>query len=259
MKHWMFVAALAAGAGLAQAQTVPTPPVAAKKPHVVKGPVDRVDEYYWLRDDTRKDPQVLAYLNAENAYADAFMAPLKPLQEQLYQEFVSRIKQDDSSVPVSQRGYSYYTRFETGASYPILARRPIGTDMAEEILHNQPELARGHSFYSVSDWVVSPDNRLLAYAEDVVGRRQYRLRIKDLTTGQTIQDTVENVEPNLAWGDDNRTVYYVEKDPVTLLSKRVKAHVLGTAPAADRLVYEEKDETFYMGIGRTSDEQFLCI
>ena len=259
MRHWMFVAALAAGAGLAQAQTLPTPPVAAKKPHLVKGPVDRIDEYYWLRDDSRKDPQVLAYLNAENAYVDAFMAPLKPLQEQLYNEFVSRIKQDDSSVPVSQRGYSYYTRFETGASYPILARRPIGTDMAEEILLNQPELARGHNFYSVSDWVVSPDNRLLAYAEDVVGRRQYRLRIRDLTTGRTLEDTVENVEPNLAWGDDNRTVYYVEKDPVTLLSKRVKAHVLGTAPAADRLVYEEKDETFYLGIGRTSDEKFLCI
>ena len=253
------VAALAACAGLAQAQTLPAPPVAAKKPHVVKGPVDRVDEYYWLRDDTRKNPEVLAYLNAENAYADAVMAPLRPLQERLYSEFVGRIKQDDASVPVSQRGYSYYTRYETGASYPILARRPIGTDMAEEVLLNQPEMARGHDFFAVSEWVVSPNNRLLAYAEDVVGRRQYRLKIKDLTTGKTLGDTIENAEPDFAWGDDNRTIYYIEKDPVTLLSKRVKAHVLGTPASADRLVYEEKDETFYIGVGRTSDEKFVCI
>jgi len=259
MRRFTLAAALVACAGLVQAQSLPAPPVAAKKPHVVKGPVDRVDEYYWLRDDTRKDPEVLAYLNSENAYVDAFMAPLKPLQDQLFSEFVGRIKQDDSDVPVRQRGYYYYKRFETGSSYPIFARRKGSMAAPEEILLNQPELAKGHDFFAVSGWAVSPDNRLLAYAEDVVGRRQYRLKVKDLATGRLLSDTVENVEPDIVWADDNRTIFYIDKDPVTLLSKRVKAHVLGAAAAADRLVYEEKDETFYISLDRTSDDRFVCI
>src|SRR4029079_13140249 len=106
---------------------------------------------------------------------------------------------------------------------------------------------------------VSQNNRLLAYALDTVGRRQYTLKVKDLTSGKTLPDEVANVEPNLVWADDNRTIYYVEKDPVTLLSKRVKAHVLGTPASADSLVYEEKDDSFYMGVERTSDDKFICI
>ncbi|HET7709812.1 MAG TPA: S9 family peptidase [Sphingomicrobium sp.] len=259
MMRLIFIAMLAAGSAAALGQPAPVPPVAAKKAHVVKGPADRVDEYYWLRDDTRKDPQVLAYLNAENAYADAVMAPLRPLQDQLYAEIVGRIKQDDASVPALDRGYYYYTRYETGSSYPILARRKGSMAAPEEILLNQPEMAKGHDFFSVSNWAVSPDNRLLAYVEDVVGRRQYRLKVKDLATGQTLADSVANVEPDIVWADDNRTIYYIDKDPVTLLSKRVKAHVLGTQASTDRLVYEEKDDTYYIGLGRTSDDRFICI
>ena len=259
MMRFTLAAALFACAGLVHAQSLPAPPVAAKKPHVVKGPLDRVDEYYWLRDDTRKNPEVLAYLNAENAYVDAHTAPLKPLQEQLYGEFVGRIKQDDASVPIRQRGYLYYERFETGSSYPILARRRGSMAAPEEILLNQPELAKGHDFFSVSGWAVSPDNRLMAYAEDVVGRRQYRIKVKDLATGRTLADTIENVEPDIAWADDNRTIFYIDKDPVTLLSKRVKAHQLGAPAAADRLVYEEKDDTYYISLARTSDDRFVCI
>ena len=259
MLRLTLAAVLAVTAGFASAQQTVSPPVAAKKPHVVKGPLDRVDEYYWLRDDTRKDPEVLAYLNAENAYVDAYMAPLRPLQDRLYGEFIGRIKQDDSDVPVEQRGYYYYKRYETGSSYPILARRKGSMAAPEEILLNQPEMAKGHDFFSVSNWAVSPDNRLLAYAEDVVGRRQYRLKVKDLATGQTLADTVENVEPDIVWADDNRTLFYIDKDPVTLLSKRVKAHALGTAAGADRLVYEEKDETYYISVDRTSDDRFVCI
>ena len=259
MKRQILIAAVAVIPAVAVAQNVPAPPVAEQVPYTVKGPVDRVDPYYWMRDDTRKDPKVLGYLNAENAYADAVLAPTKPLQDKLYSEIVGRIKQDDSSVPFSQRGYMYSTRYQTGASYPLLVRSPIGTDTREQILLNQPEMARGHAFFSISDWSVSQNNRLLAYAEDVVGRRQYVMKVKDLTTGKTLPDRVSNIESNLVWADDNRTIYYVEKDPVTLLSKRVKAHVLGTPASADRLVYEEKDETFYMGIGRTSDDKYICI
>ena len=257
MRRILFAALSAACSVGASAQ--PAPPVAAQRPHVVKGPLDRVDEYYWLRDDTRKNPEVLAYLNAENAYADAIMAPLRPLQDQLYSEIVGRVKQDDASVPALDNGYYYYTRFETGSSYPILARRKGSMTAAEEVLLNQPEMARGHEFFAVSKWSVSPDNRLLAYAEDVVGRRQYRLKVKDLATGQTLSDEVANIEPDLEWANDNRTIFYIDKDPVTLLSKRVKAHVLGSPATADRLVYEEKDDTYYISLFRTADERYVCI
>jgi len=257
--RFVLIAALAAVPGLAVAQTAPTPPVAAQKPHVVKGPVDRDDPYYWLRDDTRKSPEVLAYLNAENAYADTVLAPTKPLQAQLFDEIVGRIKQDDSSVPFRQNGYLYYTRFTAGADYPVLARRKGGSASPEEVMLDQPAMAKGHGFFSVGDWAVSSDNRLLAYAEDVVGRRQYVLKVKDLSTGQTLADQVPNVETDLAWAGDNRTIFYVDKDPVTLLSKRVKAHVLGTPASADKLVYEEKDDSYYMSVGRTSDDKYVCI
>jgi oligopeptidase B len=126
-------------------------------------------------------------------------------------------------------------------------------------MHDQPAMAKGHDFFAVSDWSVSQDNKLLAYAEDTVGRRQYTLKVKNLETGETLADSVSNVEPNLVWADDNRTIYYIEKDPVTLLSKRVKAHVLGTPASADKLVFEEKDDSFFLGIGRTSDDKYVCI
>ena len=259
MKRWMFGAAAAAISAVAQAQSAPVPPVAAQRPHMVKGPLDRNDPYYWIRDDTRKNPEMLAYLAAENAYADAVLAPTKPLQNKLYSEFVGRIKQDDSTVPVRERGYYYYTRFETGQNYPVVARKAGSLKSKEQVMLDEPAMAKGHGFFSVGDRDVSQNNRLLAYAIDTVGRRQYTLKVKDLTTGKTLSDDVANVEPNLVWADDNRTIYYVEKDPVTLLSKRVKAHVLGTPASADKLVYEEKDDTFYMGVGRTSDDKYICI
>jgi oligopeptidase B len=259
MKRLVFAAALVAVPAVTLAQPAPTPPSAAQKAYAVKGPHERNDPYYWLRDDTRKNADMLGYLKAENAYADTVLAPTKPLQDKLFNEIVSRIKQDDSSVPARDRGYWYYTRFETGQNYPIVARRAGTMKSREQILLNEPVMAKGHGFFAVGDWSVSQDNRLLAYAEDTVGRRQYVLKVKDLATGRTLGDKVENVEPNLVWGDDNRTIYYVEKDPVTLLSKRVKSHVLGTPASADKLVYEEKDDSFYMGVGRTSDDKYICI
>ena len=260
MKRLLAVCAFAVLPALVQAQTAPpSPPTVAKKPFVVKGLENRTDDYYWLRDDTRKNPEMLGYLKAENSYADAQLAPLKPLEDKLYAEIVGRIKQDDSSVPVRQRGYYYYSRFNVGADYPILARRKGSLKAPEQVMLDEPAMAKGHGFFAISDTSVSQNNRLLAYAEDVVGRRQYKMKFKDLATGKALADVVDNVEPNLAWADDNRTIYYIEKDPVTLLSKRVKAHVLGTPASADRLVYEEKDDSFYMGVGRTSDDKYLCI
>ncbi|HEY6048036.1 MAG TPA: S9 family peptidase, partial [Sphingomicrobium sp.] len=227
MNRSLVFAAVAAVSVALQAQTAPAPPTVPQKAYSVKGPHERNDPYYWLRDDTRKNADMLAYLKAENDYADAVLAPTKPLQDRLFNDIVSHIKQDDSSVPVRERGYYYYyTRFETGKDYPVVARKAGTLKAKEQVMLDEPAMAKGHKFFAVNAWSVSPSNRLLAYALDTVGRRQYTLKVKDLATGKTLSDEVANVEPNLVWGDDNKTVYYIEKDPVTLLSKRVKAHVL---------------------------------
>jgi oligopeptidase B len=260
----LVLATLLAGAAAAPlvAQTAaPTPPVAAKKPYTVKAPfgATREDPYYWLRDDTRKNPEMLAYLAAENAYADAVLAPTKRMADTLYREIIGHIKQDDASVPYAKHGYVYYTRFDTGADYAVVARRKGSMAAPEQILFDQPAMAKGKGFFQIGGWRVSPDNSRIAWAEDTVGRRQYVLKIKDVATGALLADTVPNIEPGLVWSADGKTIFYVEKDPVTLLGTRVKAHVLGTPASADRLVYTEKDDTFYMSIGATTDERYICI
>lgn len=240
---------------------LPSPPDVAKRPHVVKAPfgATRSDDYYWLRDDKREDKAMLAYLNAENAYTDTVMAPLKPLEDALYTEIVGRIKQDDASVPYRERGYWYYTRFEAGKDYPIQARRKGNMDAPEQILLDVNQMAQGKGYFSVGDAEVSQDNRILAWADDAVGRRQYTIRFKNLDTGEIYPDTVEGVSANVVWADDNKTLFYVENDPETLLTVRVKKHVLGTPSKDDVLVYEEKDDSFYMGIGRTRDDKYITI
>ncbi len=256
--------------------TAATPPDAEQRPYTVKAPhgAERNDEYYWLRDDKRENPEMLAYLNAENAYADAVLAPLKGVQDKLYDEIVARIKQDDSSVPYRDRGYWYYSRFESGKDYPIHARRAdaegvdalsiqqandAGDFTGEQVLLDVNKLAEGKDFYQVGGWTVSQDNRMLAYAEDLNGRRQFTVRFIDLETGETLPDTIAGTSGNLVWADDNKTLFYVENDPEMLLTKYVKTHVLGTPSSSDKLVYEEKDDSFYMGIGRTRDDKYIVI
>ena len=244
---------------------LPAPPDAAQHPHTVVAPhgATREDPYYWLRDDEREDAAVLAYLEAENAYADAVMAPLQPLQDALYDEIVGRIKQDDDSVPYRERGYWYFSRFRAGQDYPVYLRAKADADgrqgADEEVLLDLNVLAEGREYYSVGDYAISQDNRLLAYAEDTSGRRQYTIRFRDLDTGETRADEIHGVSPNLVWADDNRTLLYVENDPETLLTVRVKAHVLGTPAERDALLYEEHDDSFYMGIDRTRDDRYICI
>jgi oligopeptidase B len=238
-----------------------TPPDAEQRAHEVKAPFGAVrnDPYYWLRDDKRENKAMLAYLNAENAYADAVLAPTKALQETLYGEIVGRIKQDDASVPYRERGYWYYTRFETGKDYPIHARRKGSMEAPEEILLDVNAMAEGKGYFSVGSTEVSQDNRILAWADDEVGRRQYVIRFKNLDTGEVYPDAIPATSGNVVWADDNKTLLYVENDPETLLTVRVKAHVLGTPASADTLLYEEKDDSFYMGLGRTRDDKFICI
>jgi oligopeptidase B len=235
------------------------PPVADVRPYEVHSPHGvRHDDYYWLRDDTRTDPRMLAYLTAEDAYRAAMLARLKPLQDRLYQEIVSRIRQDDSSVPYRDQGYFYYRRFDAGDEYPVYARRRT-LDGPEQVLLDLETQAEGLDYYDVGALEVSHDNRLLAYTDDTVGRRQHTLRFKSLETNTVLPDAIPNVEEPMAWGGDNRTVLYVEKDPVTLLGLRIRKHVLGTDPALDPVVYEEPDESFYTAVETTKDRRYLLI
>lgn len=248
-----------------QAQVTPavqaTPPVAAQRPYEVKAPhgATRQDEYYWLRDDSRQNAEMLDYLKAENTYADAMLAPQAALRDTLYAELVGRIKQDDSTVPYLEDGYWYYVRFEEGKEYPIHARRKGSLEAAEEVVLDVNVLAEGKGFYQAAGLAVSPDGGKLAFFEDTSGRRQYTLRIKDLSTGEMLPDSVSGLAANGVWTADGSTIYMVENDPVTLLTTRVKAHRLGTDAATDAVVYEEKDPTFYMGVGKTRSEQYICI
>ena len=238
----------------------PEPPVAAVEPRPVVSPSGtRIDPYYWLRDDLRLDPKVLGYLNAENAYADIMMAPLAALESTLYEEIVSRIPKDDVTVPFREQGYWYYTRFEAGREYPIHARRRDVPDAPEEIMLDGNSLAEGHDYFEIGNWQVSPDNRLIAFAEDTVGRRQYTVRVKNLETGALLPDRIENVDASLAWTGDSGTILYIEKDPETLLGFRVRKHVLGSNTAADPPVWEQTDNTFYTDLAKSKSGRFIFI
>lgn len=253
---------------------LPTPPDVAKRPHTVESPFgSRQDEYYWLRDDTRQNPEILSYLNAENAYADAVLAPTKALQDKIYQEMVGRIKQDDSSVPSREHGWWYYSRYQEGKEYPIFARRPDKPEhnartieelnqkndfSDEEILLNVNELAQNHDYYMAFYSDISKESHLMVWADDTNGRRQYTLHFKDLKTGAALPDTISGTSGEAIFVGDGRSVLYIEKDPETLLGKRVKLHHLGSTEP-DRVIYEEKDDSFYMGLGVSRDEEYAFI
>ena len=241
--------------GAAAAFSLPEPR-AEQRPFTIVSPQgDREDPWFWLRDDAREHPDVIAYLEAENAYFDAWEARYADRVDRLYEEIVGRIKQDDSTVPVFDRGYWYYMRFEEGMQHPIHARHTTGG--VEEILLDGNQMAEGHAFFQIGGYAVSDDNRLLAWLEDTVGRRQFVLRVRDLDTGELLADGIERVS-SFAWAADNKTLLYVENHPTTLLSYRVRRHELG-ATAADPVVYEESDASFYTGIGRTRSGAYLAL
>ena len=241
----------------------PKPPIADIRPHLLQSPHgERIDPYYWLRDDERRDPEVLAYLQAENAYFEAEFSTAKPLENTLFDEIVARLKQDDASVPYRKNGFWYYTRFEVGKEHPIFARRADlggGGESPEEILLDANQLSAGHDYYQIGSLAVSPNSRMLAFCEDIVGRREYRLRFKDLSTGLIDPVAIERVEADLAWANDNCQLFYVEKDPETLLGISVKKHRLGTDPAADRLVFGQTDLSFYTNVSKSKSERYIFI
>ncbi|MGM0480714.1 MAG: S9 family peptidase [Pseudomonadota bacterium] len=235
------------------------PPDAMKQEYVVDSPVgQRIDPYYWMRDDERTDPDVLAYLNAENAYYDDYRASYQELTEQLEDELIGRIKQDDASVPYTKGDYQYYTRYEEGKEYPIHARKPVAGG-EEQILLDVNELAEGHDYYNAANLTVSPDQNLLAFMVDTNGRRQYQLWIKDLASGELQQQQLSGLSSSIAWTADSSALFVIENDPQTLLSTTVFKHQLGQSADQAELIYEETDPSFYMWLSNSKDQQFVKI
>jgi oligopeptidase B len=236
--------------------TILKPPVARREPveHVLHGD-RRVDHYAWLRN--KENLEVLAYLEAENAYTDAILKPTEPFQEKLYQEMLGRIQQTDLSVPYRLRGYLYFTRTEEGKQYAIHCRRRDAEGVAEELLLDLNLLAEGHSFLGLDAFEVSEDNQLLAYSTDNTGFRQYVLQVKDLRDGKTFPERFERVT-SVAWASDNRTLFYSVEDETTKRSHRLYRHVLGSTEP-DQLLYEEADERFRIEVERTRSRAFLLL
>ena len=222
------------------------PPVAATVPYTVRGPQgDRVDEYHWLRDDDpkAKRSEIIQYLEAENAYTAAMLAPLQPLQGKLLAEMRARIKDDDSSVPQYDHGWWLWREYKPGAEYPLLMRQrgtPFKPDpkAPKQLLLDQNARAAGQAFFKVGSTAISPNGDVLAWTEDTAGRRIHTLRFRNLRTGQDYADAVPGVLEDLAWANDSKTLFYILQDPVTLQSGPVYRHRLGTPAASDVKVFE---------------------
>ena len=241
----------------ASAGTLPLPPVARVEPraHTLHGET-RVDEYFWLRD--RGDPEVTAYLEAENQYTATVMRHTETLQEQLYQEMRARIKETDLSVPEGLDEYFYYTRTEAGAQYPIFCRKRGTLEAPEEVLLDQNPLAAGKAYFRVGVTEVSPDHRLLAYSVDTSGGEEFTLFIKDLVTGELLAESMGNTSLGVAWANDSRTLFYTVQNQARRPC-RLYRHIVGTSPSTDDLVYFEADESFFLDISRTRSRRYLLL
>ena len=222
-----------------------------------KHKIKRVDNYFWLND--RENPEVIYYLNQENTYYNAMTADTKGFQKELYEEMKSRIKEDDESVPYLYNVYYYITRFETGKDYPIYSRKKGNLEAKEEILFNCNELAKGHSYFQLGGLSVSTDNNYVSFGVDTVGRRIYTIQIKNLATGEILADKIENATGGSVWANDNKTIFYTKQDEVTLRSDKVFKHKLATDSSNDVLVFNEKDDTFNVSVGKEKSKKYIVI
>jgi oligopeptidase B len=247
---------LAAAAPDNDSAVLPAPPVAKKIPHITEVNGQKlVDNYFWLRD--KKNPEVAAYLEAENAYTSAVMKPTEGLQKKLYDEMLSRVKETDVEVPYKEGNYFYYTRTEAGKQYNIYCRKKGSLDAPEEVLLDVNEMAKGQKFMSIGDFEVSDDGNLLAYTTDNVGFRQYTLAMKDLRTGKILPDHAERVG-SVAWANDNKTLFYTIEDATTKRDYQAYRHTAGTK-GPDTLIYEEKDERFNVDSGKTLSKAYIFL
>lgn len=250
---------LLAGLFLLSCKTqVPDPPVAKIIPQELSiHGYTRVDNYYWLNNP--ENPEVIDYLEAENAYTNAMLKHTEDFQEKLYNEIVGRMKQDDQSVPTLDNGYYYYSRYEEGKEFPIYCRKKGSLESEEEIMLDVNQMADGFGYYSVSGLSVSPDNTYLAFGVDTVSRRKYTLHFKNLETGEILPQSIPLTNGYAVWANDNRTVFYTSKDDVTLRSDRVWRYTTGEDISARKEVYYEADETFAVGVGKTKSQKYIGI
>ena len=239
------------------------PPVAEIKPRSFVLHNDTiVDNYFWMNDFFKKGPdsaKVINYLKEENDYIEKVMAPTKSFQESLFHEMKNRIKEKDESVPVYDNGYYYYTRSDEGRQYFKYCRKKGSLDAPEEILLDVDEMATGHPYYSAVGFSVSPDNKLLAYGVDTVSRREYIIHIKNLESGELLKDQLLLTTGSAVWANDSKTLFYTEKNPVTLLTEKIRKHILGQDPALDEVAYHETDSTNYIGVSKTRSEKYIFI
>lgn len=237
---------------------LPDPPLASVRPQLLEmHGHSRQDDYSWLKD--RDNPEVVAYLEAENAYTEAVMKPHEALGETLFEEIVGRIAKDDSTVPYREDGSYYYQRWIDGSEYPLYCRRMSSLEADEEIILDGNDLARGHEFFSLRGVRPSPDGSTVAYAVDTVGRRKYELRFRNLDTGEDLPDVIREVTTNSVWTNDSQAVFYTKQHPQTLRWYRVYRHALGTDPAQDEMVYEEADEEFGCEISVSTSKRYLLV
>ena len=241
----------------------------SKAPVAEKIPLERtihgdtvVDNYYWMIDYFKEGPdstKVIDYLNTENAYLDTMMSGTKEFQETLFKEMRARIKEKDESVPYFKNGYFYYTRTEDGKQYFKYCRKKGSLDATEEILLDVDKMAEGHPYFSATGFSISPDNKLMAFGVDTVSRREYTIFIKNLETGALYTEEIKGTTGAVAWANDNKTFFYTAKNPVTLLTEKIKKHELGTDVRMDPVVYEEKDNSNYIGVARAKSGKFIYI
>ena len=217
----------------------------------------RTDNYFWLND--RENPEVIDYLNKENQYYQEMTAHTKAFQKELFEEMKARIKEDDQSVPYLYNGYYYITRFEIGSNYPIYSRKKGSLSANEEIMFNCNELAKGHKYFQLGGLSVSSNNQFVAFAVDTIGRRIYKVQIKNLITGEIFADTIENTSGDSTWANDNHTLFYTRQDEKTLRSDKVFKHKLNTATANDILVYFEKDDTYSVEVTKEKSKKYIVI
>ena len=234
-------------------------PVAKKVPHEMRAHgVTRNDNYYWMRDDSRTDKEILAHLEQENSYVETVLAPLKETREALYEELVSRVEKDDSTVPVFDNGYWYYTRYSGENEYPVYLRKS-SLDAEPQVLLDANLMSEGHDYFSIGSYSVSSNNTLMAYSEDTLSRRIYTVYVKNLENEEMLNDVLEGTSGSAVWANDNEHLFYVKKDPQTLLGYQVYRHKLGTAQKDDVLVYEESDPTFYTYISKSKDDSVIYV
>lgn len=234
------------------------PPIAIQIPKELVAHNDvRIDHYFWMND--RENPEVVQYLDEENAYCDNALKHTDQFQKDLFEEMKARIKEDDQSVPYKYNGYWYILKFETGKGYPIYIRRKETLEAPDELLFDCNKMAEGHSYFKLVGISISPDNKKVAFGLDTLGRRQYTLHIKDLTTNEVLPERIENTTGSSSWANDNKTLFYASKNEQTLRSENVYKHILNTNPEKDTLVFHELDATFNVTVYKTKSRQFIII